>query len=293
MTSRPSASSSITIGYGSKHSTTTSPNEDRAPMPPSAMKHTRRQSYYNTEEREREVEAYQEAQTGGVNPIPLTAEAISKVMRHRSKTSGGSGSGSRAGSRAGSSREGSDVKISKSGSRASMDKHRGGPGSEVRIRQDESSGLILTINGAPQGMQLGLKSDGVDGRTISFRPGHSRDGQVEVRIGSRSAVSSRDRSTRDRGSARYSHSGSNKPVKEIGQAEYSSRRRSRSRAGDVIVEKGKSKADDKAAEGDVLERLRREARPGSRSRRNSRADVIRSGMTERGVRRETPEGQFF
>lgn len=295
MSSRPSAMSSITIGYG-KHSPATSPNDDRAPMPPSAMKHTRRQSNYGPDEREREreAEAYQEAQSSGLKPVPLTAEVINKVMRRRSKTSGGSGSGSHAGSRAGSSREGSDVKVSKTGSRSSMDKHRGGGGSEVRIRQDEGSGLTLTINGAHQGMQLGLKSDGVDGRTISFRPGNTRDGQVEVRIGSRSAVSSRDRSTTDRNSTKYRYSGSSKPLKEIGPAEYSSRRRSRSRAaGDVIVEKGKSKADDKIAEGDVLERLRRETRPGSRSRRNSRVDVIRSGMTEGGVRRETPEGQFF
>lgn len=285
MASRPSAASSITVGYG-KHS----PSDDRAPMPPSAMKHTRRQSYYAPDDREREAEAYQEAQTAGIKPVPLTAETIHKVMRRKSKTSGGSGSGSRAGSRAGSSREGSDVKISKSGSRSSMEKHRGGGGSEVRIRQDEGSGLTLTINGAAQGMQLGLKGDGVDGRTISFHPGPARGGQVEVRIGSRSAVSSRDRSTTDRSSTRYRYTGPSKAAKEIGQTEYSSRRRSRSRAGDVIVEKGKGKAEDDIAQGDVLERLRREARPVSRSRRNSKVDVIRS---ERVVRRETPEGQFF
>ena len=215
-----------------------------------------------------EAEAYQDAKSGAVRPIPLTAEKINQVVRHRSKTQASHGSGS--GSRAGSSREGSDVKKSKTPSRSSMEKQRGAEKSDT--------GITISIANARQGMKLDLKGGDMKDRTISFRQSQDGGGAVEVSIGQKSTVSSRDGRTRDRSVRRYSYAGSGKGVQEIGEAEYS-RRRSKSRAVEERVVERPRKEEQKGVEGDTTDRLTR-LRTESRSRRSSRSVVSRRGLTE-------------
>ncbi|MCJ1388263.1 hypothetical protein MMC18_001108 [Xylographa bjoerkii] len=261
---RPSASSLKTTHHN-KRTPETSPTDEAVPSRPTIAGRRRRPvSYHDGRgDLERQVEAYQDAKSGADRPIPLTAEKIHQVVRRRSKTQASHGSGS--GSRAGSSREGSDVKKSKTPSRSSMDKQRG--------VEKSDTGITISIGNARQGMKLGLKGDDIKDRTISFRQRQDGGGAVEVSIGQKSTISSRDGRTRDRSVRRYSYAGSGKGVQEIGEAEYS-RRRSKSRAVEERVVDRPRKEEEKVVEEDITDKLRR-VRTESRSRRSSRSIISR------------------
>ncbi|MCJ1400497.1 hypothetical protein MMC11_003703 [Xylographa trunciseda] len=266
---RPSTSSSKTFHHN-KRIPEISPTDEAVPSrQPTTGRGRRPVSYHGGHgDLERQVEAYQDAKSGADRPISLTAEKINQVVRRRSKTQASHGSGS--GSRAGSSREGSDVKKSKTPSRSSMEKQRGAEKSDT--------GITINIANDRQGMKLGLKGDAMKDRTISFRQRQDGGGAVEVSIGQKSTVSSRDGRTRDRSVRRYSYAGSGKGVQEIGEAEYS-RRRSKSRAVEELAVERPRKEEDKGVEEDITEKLRR-IRTESRSRRSSRSVVGRRGLND-------------
>ncbi|MCJ1377609.1 hypothetical protein MMC17_000704 [Xylographa soralifera] len=268
-TTRQSASSSKTT-HNNKRTPETSPTDEAVPSRQTIVGRGRRPASYHGGRGDPvlEAEAYQDAKSGADRPISLTAEKINQVVRHRSKTQASHGSGS--GSRAGSSREGSDVKKSKTPSRSSMDKQRGAEKSDT--------GITISIANARQGMKLGLKGGDMKDRTISFRQRQDGGGAVEVSIGQKSTVSSRDGRTRERSVRRYSYAGSGKGVQEIGEAEYS-RRRSKSRAVEERVVERPRKEDEKGVEGDMTDKLTRQ-KTESRSRRSSRSVVSRRGLTE-------------
>lgn len=276
--SRPAAVSrlsntSLKQTQASKYRVERSPTKESSSAPQEPARRSRRpESYGGHGDLEREIEAYQDAKSGGERPIPLTVEKINQVVRRRSKTQASHGSGS--GSRAGSSRDGSDLKKSKPPSRSSIDKRRGSSATE---RPDD--GITISIANARSGMKLGLKGDGVEGRAIHVRHGQDGDGAMEVRIGSRSTVSARDGRPRERSVRRYSYTGSGKGVREIGEKEYS-RQRSKSRAIEERVIEKEKKKEDKPKDEDILDRLKRFTSGGSRSRRSSRSAVSRKGPLE-------------
>ncbi|MCJ1290513.1 hypothetical protein MMC34_002052 [Xylographa carneopallida] len=272
-TTRPSASS-LKTSHHNRRTPETSPVDEIVPSRQTIVGRGRRPvSYHGSRgDPEFEAETYQDATSGAARPIPLTAEKIDQVVRHRSKAQASHGSGSD--SRAGSSREGSDVKKSKTPSRSSMDRQRGAEKSDA--------GITISIANARQGsMTLDLKGGDIKDRTISFRQSQDRGGAVEVSIGQKSTVSSRDGRTRDRSVRRYSYAGSGKGVQEIGEADYS-RRRSKSRAVEERVVERPRKEEEKGVEGDIVDKLTR-LRTESRSRRSSRSVASRRGT----------EGQLF
>ncbi|MCJ1437289.1 hypothetical protein MMC27_006675 [Xylographa pallens] len=272
-TTRPSASS-LKNTYHNKRTPETSPTEEAVPSRQTIVGRGRRPVSYHGGRGDPvlEAEAYQDAKSAAARPIPLTAEKIEQVVRHRSKTQASHGSGS--GSRGGSSREGSDVKKPKTPSRSSMDKQHGAEKSD--------NGITISFANARKGMKLDLKGGDMKDRTISFRQSQDGGGAVEVSIGQKSTVSSRDGRTRDRSVRRYSYAGGGKGVQEIGEAEYS-RRRSKSRAVEERVVERPRKEEEKRVEGNMTDKLTR-LRTESRSRRSSRSVVSRRGL---------PEGQLF
>ena len=279
--SRPTPTSRHSMA-SSRYSDRISPTEDRVPLSRTISKRAGRpSSYYEYDEleRERQVEAYQDAKTGGIRPGGPTVDTIHQAERRRKKNSGGSGSGSRASS----SREGSDVKKSKAITRNSLDKPRGGSGTELKTRRSEKNDYTISIGGG-QGVQVGLNGAGVVGKTITLIQGQGPNAQTEIRIGGNSSVSSRDdrttrtssRDGRTRAASerRYSYIGNGKSVREFGEREQS-RRRSKSRvAVDAEVGNENQKHDVQAAEEAVTAQLRNTRRE-SRSRRRSRSSVSR------------------
>ncbi|MCJ1283436.1 hypothetical protein MMC26_002765 [Xylographa opegraphella] len=268
-TTRPSASS-LKTAHHHKRTPETSPTEDAGPSRQTTLGRGRRPVSYHGGRGDPvlEAEAYQDAKSGADRPIPLTAEKINQVVRHRSKTQASHGSGS--GSRAGSSREGSDIKKSKTPSRSSMDKQRGA--------EKLDGAITISIANAPQGMKLDLKGGDIKDRTISFRQRQDAGGAMEVSIGQKSTVSSRDGRTRDRSVRRYSYAGSGKGVQEIGEVEYS-RRRSKSRVVEDRVGERTRHEEERGVDGDMTDKPTR-LRTESRSRRSSRSVVGRRGLTE-------------
>ncbi|MCJ1410613.1 hypothetical protein MMC19_004699 [Ptychographa xylographoides] len=283
-TSRPSATSSRSATTG-LHSTQTSPSKEIASTSHPIPRPTRRpvSSYDTADDLERRAEAYQNAKTAAERPNPITVEANDQVVRQRSKTNASHSSGSH--SRAGSSRDGSDDKKFKQGPKSSsLDKHRGRSSADVKSRRGdvEDDGFTISIANVRQPMSLGLKGEGVDGRTISINQSQRRDGNVEVHIGGKNSAGAHDGRTREKSVRRYSYAGSGKAVREIGEVEY--RQRSKSRATrDRVVETEQQKDYEEGAEEVSVDRLRK-VRTGSCSRRSSRSVV--SG-------RNRVEGQQF
>ncbi|MCJ1473010.1 hypothetical protein MMC13_001659 [Lambiella insularis] len=279
--SRPAAASrpsntSLKHAQSSKYSAERSPTKESGPAPQVPVRRSRRpESYGGHGDLERQVEAYQDAKSGSERPVPLTAEKINQVVRRRSKTQ--ASHGSKSSSRASSSRDGSDLKNSNAQSRSSADKRRGSSATE---RPDD--GITISIANARSGMKLGLKGDGVEGRAIHVRQGQDGDGAMEVRIGSRSTVSTRDGRPRERSVRRYSYAGSGKGVREVAEDQYV-RQRSKSRVVEERVLEKEKKKEDKAKDEDMLDRLRR-LTGSSRSRGTSKSVVSRRGL---------PEGQPF
>jgi hypothetical protein len=107
------------------------------------------------EQKQREVEDYQEAKGG--RPVPLTADSLKHVRRsHKS----GSESGSQ--SRTSSSRSVSDVKT-KSGT----------------VSRGESDSFTMTVNG----VKLGFSSEAMEGKTINLRKKGGENGTMDIQIG--------------------------------------------------------------------------------------------------------------
>jgi hypothetical protein len=111
--------------------------------------------HQDLEQKQREVEDYQEAKGG--KTIPLTADSLKHVRRsHRP----GSDSGSQ--SRTSSSRSVSDVKT-KSGT----------------VSRGESDSFTMIVNG----VKLGFSSEVMEGKTISLRQTGGEDGTMDIQIG--------------------------------------------------------------------------------------------------------------
>ena len=300
--SRPTPTSRHSTASG-KYSDRVSPTDDRVPLSRTISKRAGRPlSYYEHDEleRERQIEAYQDAKTGGIRPGGPTVDTIHQAERRRKKNSGGSGSGSRGSS----SREGSEVKKSKAVARNSTEKHRGGNGTEVRTRRSENNDYTISIGGG-QGMQLGVNGAGVEGTTMTIIHGQGPNAQTEIRIGGkpsvpsrdertirassrdgRTGVPSRDGRTRERSERRYSYVGNGRSVREAGERGHS-RRRSKSRVAaiDVEAEKENKNQETQTAEEAVPAQLRN-IRTESRSRRSSRSNISRREVVQ-------AEGQPF
>ena len=280
LTSRQPKLTSTDIHTSRSKPAAPSTGDSAAPSaPPAPTKQPRRRpvSYYGPRELERQAEEYQKAQIGDDRPNPITTDSIKQATRRRAKTQ--HSGGSEVGSRANSSREGSDIKKSKgSSSRTSSDKQRRPPNSDVRSKRHEpKEEFTFRVNGS-QSVQLDIKGEMVEEKTINLRP--SRDGQgTEISIGSRAASKMRESRPRDRSDRRYSIAGSAKSVREVGNGDPSgSRQRSRSRASpqEAVAPDGK---EDSRVETGLLERLRK-MRTSSRSRRSSRSGVSGRSVLE-------------
>jgi hypothetical protein len=249
------------------------PSHEQAGPPMPQRQRPRPPSYYSQDasELERQVEEYQTAKGGG--PASLTTDAISQVVRRRSKVE--ASSASETGSRAGSSRDGSDSKQLKSASRTSVDRHRPN-GTEVKSRKGDAAEERFTMRiqtGQGPGVTVGFKGDAMDRKTISLRP--SRDGgQMELSIGDR-AARTRDGRVHEPSVKRYASASSRRPVREIGEREYADRgQRSRSvmdRDGETGSAEQRTEGNDAVvAEKGLIKKLRNLRVAEGRSRRPSR-----------------------
>lgn len=253
-------------------------------VPAATLRHRHRPvSAYDTDRQAAQAEAYISARSGGFHSAPPTADMINQdLIRRRAKTN--ASASSETGSRAGSSRDGSDARRPKS-SRTSIDKHRGGSAVEKTRKEEPNSNEITIRLNTGSGVQVDLKGDSVEGRTIGVR--QSRDGGMDLSFGSKAQSRPREGLTREAHNRRYSILDGNQGMKEITPAEPSRRARSISRAStNRAVRDGRADREEKGMTMDdeeLSERLKG-LRTAGRSRGSSRSGVSR---------RELAEGQPF
>lgn len=181
-----------------------------------AEKKNRRMSYHGHEadqELEQSAEAYQAAT--GTDALPMTADSL-KLIRKKTASSKSSShvSGSARGSKAGSEAK----------SRTSTDRR----GSDKKTRND-NDGLTMRFN-ASHGVNLDLKGEGMEGRTISLRQSQDGgDGNMEFSIGSKDKTRSKS-DPKEKSRKKYSLFGGSSSIREVEPAVSGSRSRRDSKA---------------------------------------------------------------